>query len=180
MRATPATKSSSQVSYKEKSTSSQSSSSSGSNFLTVVIIIVLVVAGILWVMANMHLFFGGVLAVLIFALYTGYSDNNFPISPLYLWGGLVVDITLWGICYRYSTRCDKCKKWGAMQVIGRETVDKQASSITKTLNRKNSRGEVIGQQEVVVPATVYTYHVHRRCKKCGYKDYLVETRKKEN
>ncbi|MDE5611537.1 MAG: hypothetical protein K2I90_05915 [Odoribacter sp.] len=171
----------SNTSQQKKSSPKNSNSSTGSDFIIVILVIVLVIAGILWIMANMHLFFGGALALLIFLIYIGYSKNDFTVfPPSILWSGIVGDIILWIICYRYSTRCDKCKKWGAMKTISKELVSERASSITKKLEKKNRQGEVIGTQEVVVPATVYTYHVHRCCSKCGHRDYLVKTSKREN
>ncbi|MDR1793638.1 MAG: hypothetical protein LBR36_09440 [Bacteroidales bacterium] len=62
----------------------------------------------------------------------------------------------------------------------KECIDEKQSHVTKTREQRNSRGEVISTWKEAVPATVYTYHVHRQCKHCGYKDIVVKTKKKEN
>lgn len=52
--------------------------------------------------------------------------------------------------------------------------------ITEIRKVKDREGNVIQSREVDVPATVYTYHIHRRCKHCGYQDILSKEEKRKN
>lgn len=161
--------------------SNHNGSSSSNDFFLWILLIVGVIAGIIWIMANMHLFFGGVLVILSFLLYRCFTEIDYnEISPVWLCCGIVVDIFLWIICYNYSIRCTSCKKWGAMQEINRELVDERASSMKKTSTVKDKRGNAIFTYDNYVHATTYTYHIHRRCKYCQHEDYLVKKTKKEN
>ena len=92
----------------------------------------------------------------------------------------ILSTLIWYLMRIWAARCGKCKRLGAMKVYGRELVDEKASTITETRKKTNARGEVISKREVDVPATVRTYHIHRRCKKCGYEDYLVKESKTKN
>jgi hypothetical protein len=67
-----------------------------------------------------------------------------------------------------------------MKTVNKECVDRMQSSVTETRNMKNSKGEIIRTWEVDVPATTYTYHRHRKCKYCGYRDYVTETKTSKN
>ena len=97
----------------------------------------------------------------------------FPIlcvTEQYLWLGclcIIASITLWIIWNRFSKRCKKCKKWGSMEVFKKELIEQRASTV------KDSDG-------VYLPATTYIFHIHRRCKACGYEDYLRSKKKEKN
>ena len=96
----------------------------------------------------------------------------------------LIIFTLWSvykiIIYRYKRKCDDCGKWNSMKVIKEELVDQKISSITEIRKVKDREGNVIQSREVDVPATVYTYHIHRRCKHCGYQDILSKEEKRKN
>ena len=65
-----------------------------------------------------------------------------------------------------------------------QVVDTEASCVTKEFQTKNWRREVVRTEEYAVPATIYTYRMHRLCKyrKCGCtgEDYIYKTVKREN
>ena len=106
------------------------------------------------------------------------ESNELSSTPLFV--AILVLIVLFIVFKRYSKKCGKCKKWNAMKTLNKEVVGTKQSHVTKERTQKNSQGEVISRWKDSVPATVYTYHTHRMCKHCGYKDYLVSSKKKEN
>jgi len=67
-----------------------------------------------------------------------------------------------------------------MKVVGKELVDEKSSSVTEKRKIRDSQGNTIRSYEVDVPATVYTYHIHRRCKHCGYQDIVTKQVKRKN
>jgi hypothetical protein len=89
---------------------------------------------------------------------------------------IVIKILLRG----HRRKCDRCKKWFAMRKQGKECVDEKNSHTVKEGTMKNSKGEVIRRWDEFVPATVYTYHIHRKCKHCGHRDYLISHVTEEN
>ena len=93
---------------------------------------------------------------------------------------IVVGIFLWITFSRYNKKCEKCGKWNAMKTVRKETVSKVQSTIKKVEKTKDSQGRVIQTKERNVPATKYTFHIHRKCKHCGHTDYLVRSEKREN
>jgi len=111
---------------------------------------------------------------------TAKSNSNTIWDKILGWFIILGIISISIAVYLYNRRCNRCGKWNVMESIGSELVDEKASTITKTEKVKNSRGEVIRTKERFVPATVYTYHHHRKCKQCGYKDIIVKTKKSEN
>lgn len=84
------------------------------------------------------------------------------------------------IKYRYNRKCNNCGKWNSMKVVGKELVDEKSSSVTEKRKIRDSQGNTIRSYEVDVPATVYTYHIHRRCKHCGYQDIVTKQVKRKN
>jgi len=82
--------------------------------------------------------------------------------------------------YRYKRKCDSCKKWNAMRKTRKECVDEKPTVIIEERKMKNSKGEVIRTWEDSVPATIYYYRTHRKCKHCGYKDYLTSSETVKN
>lgn len=82
--------------------------------------------------------------------------------------------------YRYRRKCDGCKKWNAMKKVRQECIDEKPTTIVEKRTRKNSKGEVISTWEVDVPATIYYYRTHRKCKRCGYRDYLSSSKTRKN
>lgn len=74
----------------------------------------------------------------------------------------------------WSARCKKCKRLGVMKVYDRRDGVEIATTATKTIKKKIN-GEVSATYEMDVPATRRTYTIHRQCKRCGYKDYIVES-----
>lgn len=97
------------------------------------------------------------------------------------WIGIIILFISFSILASgYKKRCNHCNKWWAMRTIGKKLVNEKASWIRKELKDKNRKGEVIRTREEAVPATVYTYLIHRRCKHCGYEDDLTKEEKREN
>lgn len=139
----------------------------------IVIIAILVLVAIRWIRSNMHLFFGGILVLLIFLIYGGVKN------PAFFWGGAIIDIALWITYYLYTKRCPHCKKWGVMRKIGEE--EDPNASYTKwrkekfKSERKNNRTGTLYTKthEEPVPVTVKVFHVYRKCKNCGYKDTQI-------
>lgn len=83
------------------------------------------------------------------------------------------------ISYRYRRKCRSCKKWGAMKRIGSEKVGEKQSHVKKT----EQTTDIIGEKHsntYYIPATISYYHIHRKCKYCGYRDILEKTEKTEN
>ena len=97
-----------------------------------------------------------------------------------IWAIVVGIIFLWITQYRYKRKCDSCKKWNAMRKTSKECVDEKPTGITEERKMKNSKGEVIRTWEESVPATVYYYRTHRKCKHCGYRDYLTSSETAKN
>lgn len=67
-----------------------------------------------------------------------------------------------------------------MKKIGTECIDEKPTVIIEKREMKNSKGEVIRSWDESVPATTYYYRTHRKCKYCGYKDYLSSSEKQKN
>lgn len=67
-----------------------------------------------------------------------------------------------------------------MRTYNRECVDEKPTTIVEKRSKKNSKGEIISTWEVDVPATKYYYRIHRKCKHCGYKDYLSSSKTVKN
>jgi hypothetical protein len=109
-----------------------------------------------------------------------YNDDSNISSPQYtdnekilIWSEILFCVIFIMITsYRFKRRCDNCKKWNAMRIFNRECVDQKQSTIVEKRSMKNRKGEVIRSWEVDIPATTYYYRIHRKCKHCGYKDYL--------
>jgi hypothetical protein len=114
------------------------------------------------------------------------SKTNSKAQPLttkdktILWAIVIFILVILITRYRYKRKCRNCGKWNAMKKINTECVNEQASSIVEKRQKKDSTGKVISTWEESIPATVYTYHIHRQCKHCGYKDYLEKTKKRKN
>ena len=109
------------------------------------------------------------------------SDNSGVIYfILIVIGVFLILVVLIIIFYRYEKKCSNCKKWNAMKEYQRDLIGEKASKIKKTLKTKDRNGNVIKTTEVYVPATIYYYDIHRKCKYCGYKDTIKESEKKED
>jgi len=114
------------------------------------------------------------------------SDNDVGLRKssntdyTWLWAIFLVFISLKTIKYLHDRKCTECGNWNAMVSIGKELVDEKQSTIKKIEKVKNKKGEVIRTKEKFVPATIYIYNIHRKCKYCGYKDAIVHKKKQEN
>ncbi len=110
------------------------------------------------------------------------SISDKDVATFFKW--CLIIIALWVVYkiikYRYNRKCDNCGKWNSMKVVGKELVDQKSSSITEKRKIRDSQGNTVRSYEVDVPATVYTYHIHRRCKHCGYQDILSKQVKRKN
>jgi len=87
---------------------------------------------------------------------------------------------IWIVIYRYKRICGNCSKWNAMKKVGGWKVyDEKRTVIKETREKKDAKGKIIQTWEVGVPATTYYYRHLRKCKHCGYEDYIFskETRK---
>ncbi len=123
----------------------------------------------------------GMVTCIILIMVIGAHNSEEPKGTtdfIYVYTALFISIALWAISYLYYTKCKKCGKLGTMKIFKKEVVDEKSSRIKKTLHH-NSGGQKQSEQ-VLVPATMYTYHWHRRCKECGHEDYVVREKKKEN
>lgn len=108
------------------------------------------------------------------------TTHNSSNGGYLFWFLIIIIIPLLIIRYRYKRKCDGCKKWNAMKKIRTECVDQKPSVIVNILKDRNSKNEVIRTREEHIPATVYYYRTHRKCKYCGFKDYLSSSEKKAN
>ncbi|WP_027291376.1 hypothetical protein [Rikenella microfusus] len=115
------------------------------------------------------------------------SSETFSLSDIPGWGWIVLGsvLFLWVQKRRHFKKCPQCGKWNAMRRSGSwHVVDTEASYVTKELKTRNRRGEVVRTEECTVPATIYTYRMHRLCKyrKCGCtgEDYIYKKVKREN
>jgi len=101
-------------------------------------------------------------------------------AKLVIWAIVFGVLFIWIIIHRFNRKCDKCKKWNAMKKTGTECVDEKPTTIVEKRERKNRNGQVISSWEVDVPATIYYYRTHRKCKHCGYRDYLTSSETAKN
>lgn len=108
------------------------------------------------------------------------SQESTESNHILLWIIIILLIPLLIVRYMYKRKCNRCEKWNSMRIINRECVDEKPTTIVETRTKKNSKNEVISSWEVDVPATVYYYHTHRKCKHCGYKDYLTSSKTLKN
>ena len=104
---------------------------------------------------NKHIVFG-----LIDLFLLGYGIGS-VISQDYkmaiLWTILLILITiLWVFFHNKDRKCPQCEKYGAMENTKKEIIER-----TPTTTGQYDR-----------PATLYTFHIHRKCKYCGYEDFF--------
>lgn len=87
----------------------------------------------------------------------------------YLWYYFIAILVLLGvvgsIIESFINRCPECKRWGAMKVVDRRCVDEEPSSITKVTHTKIGNSTI--EHEYVVPATLYTIKITKKCIHCG-------------
>lgn len=101
------------------------------------------------------------------------------LANVWLWIIVVSVIFIWITIIRYNKKCDKCKRWNSMKVYWREKVDEKQSHIRKSDTVTDVKGNK-HTNYYSVPATIYYYHIHRKCKNCGYRDYVKKSDKVEN
>lgn len=85
-------------------------------------------------------------------------------------GGLVLR-TIYAAAAKVGGRCDQCQQWGAVKKGRKEVLGTEAISIKKTLENKNTRGEVISTSEQYIPGTRTFYRQWYLCSKCGHESY---------
>ena len=125
----------------------------------------------------LHKFFGMLACIAFLSVIALHLSKNPNTSDLiYLYIALIILIALYVVSYLYYNRCKKCGKWGVMKVFEKKLVDERSSTITKTIH--HNYGGKSHSEQIIVPATLYTYHWHRRCKECGHEDYVVREKKK--
>ena len=81
-------------------------------------------------------------------------------------------VVLWVVSMRFYKKCPNCKKWGTMNTTNKELVDKE-QTLVSSFDSKN-KGYVNHS------ATMYQYRIHRKCKNCGYSDYVESDEIKKN
>ncbi|MDE5762955.1 MAG: hypothetical protein K2H68_05555, partial [Bacteroidales bacterium] len=158
----------------KENVSEESDKSKKTSTGVIVIIAILVLVTIRWISANTNLVFGGILILLTLLLCNGVGN------PLFLGGGILIDIALWIIYYRYTNlypkRCKQCKKWGVMRVIKEEPLGHDDIHVEKELPwREDSTGKK-GTYTAVVQERVFYYRIHRKCKNCGAEDSQLVAR----
>lgn len=84
--------------------------------------------------------------------------------------GLVLR-TLYTGAAKIGGRCEKCQQWGAIKKGRKEVLGTEAISIKKTLENKNTRGDVISTSEQYIPGTRTFYRQWYLCSKCGHESY---------
>lgn len=125
---------------------------------------------------------GLVLMEVTYALYHSYVSNNHPAllivtAPIALvalfffiamcYGAIGILVRLiYGFAAHMAGECPLCGKLGTTKT-STQTMGTQSISIKKELQRKNSRGEVIGTDEQYIPGTRTFYRTWYRCKQCG-------------
>jgi hypothetical protein len=69
-----------------------------------------------------------------------------------------------------------------MKKQSKECVDEKPSTIKEERVRKDKDGKITERWEVDVPATVYYYETHRKCKHedCKYEDTLYSSETHKN
>lgn len=77
----------------------------------------------------------------------------------------------------YHTRCNNCKKWGAVQVIDKELLSETKVKVTKVLETKHKNHTT--KREVLVPGIKSEYRVTCKCKYCGNITKYIDTRREE-
>ncbi len=68
---------------------------------------------------------------------------------------LILNVSVWVLSHKTSRKCPHCGKLGAMETTKAEIIDR-----TSTTAGEHSK-----------PATHYTFHIHRKCKYCGFENY---------
>lgn len=98
---------------------------------------------------------------LVFAIQSGlWSMIYFFISAI------IFCIIMWIMALGYYSKCPHCYRWFAMKKINKELTDTWQTSVTKSQYKNGN--EVYYN----VPATMYLYNIHRKCKHCGNTDFL--------
>ncbi len=112
------------------------------------------------------------IALSIIAFIIIIAVESKELGNLYIKGGLILlIILLWVVVFRYYDRCPHCKKWGTMKTTNKELVDNEQTAIG-TYSKEHGYNERA--------ATMYMYHIHRKCKHCGYTDYIEDDVIKRN
>lgn len=96
---------------------------------------------------------------------------------LYVIGVIVIFLLI--ASYRYSRKCNNCKRWNAMRKIGTKKTGEKQSTIKKTETHTDIKGNK-HSNTYYVPATINYYNVHRQCKHCGFRDVKEKSEKVEN
>lgn len=76
----------------------------------------------------------------------------------------IIPIILWILALKYRNKCPNCKKLGAMKTTNKELIGKEQTFVSVYDRQSNGYADH--------SATMYQYHIHRKCEKCGYTDYL--------
>lgn len=83
---------------------------------------------------------------------------------------VVLSIHLWG---KFNTRCDTCKRMGALEWVTTKAIREDIISVPVETAHKNNRGDIIGTQDQYVPGKRIQYRDTYKCKYCGAtEDYL--------
>ena len=91
---------------------------------------------------------------------------------------IVLGVLLSALAMYAETKCDACKKNGALVEQNRVEIRREKCSKMEEHRTRNAKGEVTGSREVRVYGTKITYSVTYRCKYCGYECQKVKHEEK--
>lgn len=109
-----------------------------------------------------------------------YSYCGFLVILLYVVMTLAIIAILLKFVLDRTRWCPSCGKLFALETVSRQVVDSQQISVKKTLETKNTRGDVIGTTETYIPGTRQTVETTRYCKYCGCEVVGTSTHTYEN
>lgn len=102
---------------------------------------------------NKHIVFGVILVILIFVGVTKLANHCYTQALIYA-SLIIFTLIIWIVYHKLDRKCPHCERLGAMENIHEEIIER-----TPTTSGKFDR-----------PATLYSFHIHRKCKYCGHED----------
>lgn len=76
---------------------------------------------------------------------------------------------------RFNTRCDTCKRFGALEFVKTKALREESISILVDMKQKNLKGDIIGTQEQYIPGKRIEYEDMYKCKYCGAIEYYTRS-----
>lgn len=123
--------------------------------------------------AKRHIYFGLATLLDVCWAYNAFNKGNTE-EGIYLSLAGIGLVIAWILADRYNNRCPQCGKWGVMKHTREELVDQEPTTKSKHVTRNGV------SYDIEVPATQFTYHFHRKCKECGFEDYVVREKVEEH